>query len=366
MNNKVLVLSNHPSWTYNLRKETIAALVKEGYDVTIVVGYGDEIEYFKEMGCSHIDVPFKRHGKNPFDELKLFFAYKKAITTNRPDVVLSYTIKPNLYGAILCHKYNIPCIANITGLGTAVEYPGLMRTVLLKAYRIAFKNIYKVFFQNTDNRDLFIEHRIVSDNYGLLPGSGVNLSRFEVLPYPNDSTIEFVFVSRIMKEKGIDEYLIAAETLKKKYPQTRFHICGFCEQNYMEIIQRLIAEDIVTYHGMVKNVEEILKKVHCLVLPTFYPEGMSNVLLESCACGRPIITTNRAGCREIVVDGVNGFIVRPQDSDDLIAKMEHFICLDNEQRKSMGLAGRDKVEKDFDRRIVVNKYLTAVEEAIKK
>ncbi len=366
MKEKIMILSNHPSWTYNLRNETITALVNNGYDVTIVVGYGEEIEHFKKMGCSHIDVPFNRHGKSPFDELRLFNSYRKAITIIKPNVVLSYTIKPNLYGAYLCSKNGIPCIANITGLGTAVEYPGLMRTFLLKIYKIAFKKIFKVFFQNTENRDLFVKYRIVKNNYGLLPGSGVNLSRFEVLPYPSDSTTEFVFVSRIMKEKGIDEYLNAAQFLKNKYPQTRFHICGFCEQNYMEKIQNLVDKEVVIYHGMVKRVEDVLEKVHCLVLPTFYPEGMSNVLLESCACGRPIITTNRAGCREIVDDGVNGYIVKPQDENDLIEKMEQFIALDNERRKKMGLAGRVKVENEFDRNIVVNKYLTAIQEAINK
>lgn len=364
MKNKIMLLSNHPAWTYNLRKETIEALLESGYDVSIVVGYGDEIEHFKRMGCSHIDVPFNRHGKNPFGEIKLFNSYRKAIDIVKPDVVLTYTIKPNLYGAYLCHKRGIPCIANITGLGTAVEYPGILRTILLKIYRISFKNIFKVFFQNTANRDLFIENRIVKENYDLLPGSGVNLSRFDVLPYPADSTIEFVFVSRIMKEKGIDEYLKAAEYLKNKYPQTRYHICGFCEQNYTDIIQKLVEKDVIINHGMVKKVEDVLRQVHCLVLPTFYPEGMSNVLLESCACGRPIITTNRAGCGEIVDDGINGYIVKPCESEDLIEKMEKFICLDNEKRKEMGLAGRKKVEKEFDRNIVVKKYLTAIEEAI--
>lgn len=361
---KILILSNHPSWTYNLRGEIIKSLVEEGYDVTVVVGYGDEIELLKMIGCAHIDVPFNRHGKNPLNEWKLFNSYRKAIEAVNPDVVLSYTIKPNLYGAFLCCRYDIPCIANVTGLGTAVEYPGIMRCILLKIYKISFRNIYKVFFQNSANRDLFINKKIIKDNYALLPGSGVSLSRFKLLPYPSNSTIEFVFISRIMREKGIDEYLKAAMYLKGKYSQTRFHICGFCEQNYANTIKELVDKKIIIYHGMVKRVEDVLQQVHCLVLPTFYPEGMSNVLLESCACGRPIITTNRAGCREIVDDGVNGYIVNSQNSEDLIMKMELFIGLDNERKKNMGIAGRFKVEKEFDRQIVVNKYLTAVKEVL--
>lgn len=365
MSKKILILSNHPSWTYNLRGETIQALIKEGYDLYVAVGYGDEIEKLKEMGCKHIDVPFNRHGKNPLKELWLINSYRKAIKQVKPDVVLSYTIKPNLYGSFLCSRKGIPCIANITGLGTAVEYPGMMRELLLRIYRLCFKGIFKVFFQNTENRDLFIKYKIVKNNFDLLPGSGVNISKFQVIPYPSEETIEFVFISRIMREKGIDEYLEAAKYFRSKYPFTRFHICGFCEQNHMKVIQQMVDENIIEYHGMVKNVSEIIKKVHCSVLPTYYPEGMSNVLLESCACGRPIITTDRAGCREIVEDGKNGFIVKPKNSKDLIEKIELFINLEHQEKISMGLFGRAKVEKEFDRRIVVGKYVDTINSIFK-
>jgi glycosyltransferase involved in cell wall biosynthesis len=363
---KILILSNHPSWTYNLRKEIIEALIEEGYDVTIVVGYGKEIDYFKERGCSHIDVPFNRHGKNPFGELKLFNAYKKAINTVKPDIVLSYTIKPNLYGAYLCHKKGIPCIANITGLGTAVEYPGLMRDVLLKVYKFCFKDIYKVFFQNTMNRDLFLSNSIVKNNYQLIPGSGVNTSKFGYLPFPDNDTTEFVFVSRIMKEKGIDQYLDAAVYHKKKYPFTRFHICGFCEQDYEEKIRGLAEQGIIINHGMVSNVSDVLMQVQCLVLPTYYPEGMSNVLLESCSSGRPIITTDRPGCREIVDDGYNGFVVKEKDSKDLIEKIDKFINMPYDERVKMGENGRRKVQNEFERQIVVDCYIRAIKEALIK
>ena len=360
---KILVFSNHPSWTYNLRGEILDGLIKEGYTVIVAVGYGKEIDWLKGIGCEWIDVPFNRHGKNPFKEILLYKRYRKLLDSVHPDVVLSYTIKPNLYAGFLCSKRKTPCIANITGLGTAVEYPGILRSILLRIYKRAFKGIYKVFFQNTMNRDLFIHEGIVNSNYDLLPGSGVNISRFKLLPYPEETTIEFIFVSRIMKEKGIDEYLDAAIHFRKVKPNTRFHICGFCEQKYEEKIAELEKQGIVISHGMVSDMPKILEKVHCLVLPTYYPEGMSNVLLESCASGRPIITTNRPGCGEIVEDGINGYVVRPQDSSDLISKMEKFIQLSHQEKIIMGLSGRKKIEKEFDRQIVVNKYLEAVKAA---
>ena len=360
----ILVFSNHPSWTYNLRGEILQALVTEGYRVVVAVGYGPEIELLKAMGCEYIDIPFNRHGKNLLKEIILLRQYAKLLNTIEPDVLLTYTIKPNLYGGFLSRRKHIPCIANITGLGTAVEYPGLTRNVLLKVYRYAFRNIYKVFFQNTMNRDLFLTYGIVDKNYELIPGSGVNTKKFEIQLFPNNDTIEFVFVSRIMKEKGIDQYLDAAIYHRKKYPFTRFHICGFCEQDYEERIKKLEEEGIIINHGMVNNVSDILKGVQCLVLPTYYPEGMSNVLLESCSSGRPIITTDRPGCGEIIDDGYNGFVVKEKDSKDLIEKIEKFIHMPYDERVQMGINGRNKVMKEFDRQIVVDSYIQAVKEAL--
>jgi galacturonosyltransferase len=159
-----------------------------------------------------------------------------------------------------------------------------------------------------------------------------------------------------MKEKGVDQYLEAAEYIKSKYPNTVFHVCGFCEQAYEEKLKELTEKGIINYHGMVRNVAEVLKDIQCTIHPTYYPEGIANVLLESCACARPIITTDRAGCREVVDDGVNGFVVKQRDSQDLIEKIEKFLALSHDEKIAMGLAGRAKVEKEFDRQIVVEKY----------
>lgn len=356
----IVVLSNHHAWTYNLRGEILEALVKDGNRVIVVVGYGNRIEDIKALGCEFIDVPFDRHGKNPFAELKLFREYYKILRKVKPDVVLSYTIKPNLYGGFLCRLMDIPCVANITGLGTAIEYPSLLQKILLKVYKVAFKKMHKVMFQNTANRDMLLKYGIVKDNYVMLPGSGVNVNKFSILPMPMDSTIGFVFISRIMKEKGIEQYLYAAKVLKEKYSNVQFHICGFCEQAYENIISEYSEKGIIINHGMVNDVREILKDCHCLVLPTYYPEGLSNVLLESCASGRAIITTDRPGCKEVIDDGVNGYVVKAQDNEDVLQKMEMFVKLPYNNKVEMGLAGREKVVNTFNRQIIVDKYLEIV------
>lgn len=356
----IIVISNHPSWTYSLRGELLEALVNDGNRVIVVVGYGKRIEDIKAIGCEFIDVPIDRHGKNLFEEFKLFSQYRKLLKSIKPDIVLTYTIKPNLYGGFLCRLMNIPCIANITGLGTAVEYDGLLQKLLLEAYKIAFKKMYLVMFQNTVNRDMFKRYKIVKDNYLLLPGSGVNVNKFSVLPMPNGNNVGFVFISRIMKEKGIEQYLYAAHVLKEKYPWAMFHICGFCEQAYESTIDEYSRNGIVINHGMVDDVREVLKLCHCLVLPSYYPEGLSNVLLESAASGRAIITTNRPGCKEVIDDGINGYVVQAQDNEDVLQKMERFINLPMDKIKEMGMAGRKKVEISFNRQIVIDKYLASI------
>lgn len=356
----ILVLSNHPTWTYKLRGEILNALVQTGIRVIVAVGYGPEIEKLKEIGCEHINIPYNRRSINPLKEVKLFLSYYKLVQQIRPEAVLTYTIKPNLYGAIICKNWGIPCLVNITGLGSALERSGLIQHFFLLLYRYVFKDVYKVFLQNVYNQKLFISKGIVRGNDVLLPGSGVNLEKYKPLPYPSSENVEFAFICRILKAKGIEQYLAAARFLKGKYPQTKFHICGFCDQDYMGMIMESEKNGEVIYHGMVDDTREIYKFTHCTVLPSWYSEGMNNVLLESAACARPIITTNRPGCGEIVDDGVNGYVVKAHDAEDLIHQMEKFIKLSEVRKIEMGMAGRRKVEQQFDRNIVVHKYMEAV------
>lgn len=358
---KVLFLVNHDVVIYNFRLELVEKLLMEGHQVVISSPYGERIDALKSLGCEYYEQPISRHGINPFKELFLIRSYKKLIKKVSPDIVFTYTIKPNIYGAIACRKMGVPCVANITGLGTAVENSGLMQKITVLLYKYAFSKIKRVFFQNEENQQFFVDQKIALGKHGLLPGSGVNLERFSPLPYPRDDMIEFAFVSRIMKEKGIDQYLEAATHIRKKYPHTVFHVCGFCEQAYEEKLKQLDHEGVIVYHGMVRDVKSVFAHVQCIVHPTYYPEGLSNVLLESLACARPIITTNRSGCREIVDDGVNGFIVKQKDSSDLIEKIEKFLLLTWDTKRHMGEAGRAKVEREFDRNIVIDCYLKELE-----
>ncbi|WP_419893013.1 glycosyltransferase family 4 protein [Oceanobacillus kimchii] len=360
MNKRVLFLVNHDVVIYNFRKEIVERLITEGYDVIISSPYGQRIDDLKAMGCEYEEINFDRHGTNIFNELKLIDYYKKLIKRVNADVVLTFTIKPNIYGGLACNSLGVPYIANITGLGTAVENGGLMQKITTLLYKLAFQKINTVFFQNKENMDFFKKRNIAMEKHQLLPGSGVNLDEFKLLDYPDDNIIEFVFISRIMKQKGIDQYLEAARSIRSRFPNTRFHICGFCEEAYESRLDELQAKNIIKYHGMVRNIVDILKKVHCTVHPSYYPEGMSNVLLESAACGRPIITTNRSGCREIVDEECNGYIVIQKDTDSLINKIEQFIKLDLETKKNMGLNGRKKIEQEFDRQKVVEAYLKEI------
>ena len=354
---KVLILGNSDLVVYNFRLELVERLLSDGHQVVICSPYGERIDDLTALGCEFINIQISRHGTNPIKELKLLKEYKKIIKSVKPDMVFTYTIKPNIYGALACKKFNIPCVANITGLGTAVENGGLVQKITVLLYKIAFTKIKKVFFQNSENMQFFIDKKIALSKHDLLPGSGVNLERFSPLKYPSNETVEFAFISRIMKEKGIDQYLDSAKAIKQKYPNTVFHVCGFFEQEYKQIIDDLVSQGIIVYHGMVRDVRTVLKDIHCTIHPTYYPEGIANVLLESSACARPIITTDRSGCREVLEDGKNGFVVKMKDSGDLIEKIEKFIALPYEEKVQMGLAGRKKVESEFDRQIVVEKYM---------
>lgn len=358
---RILILTNIGIGLYKFRKELLEELVKEN-EVFFCVPNDEFVKSIEKIGCQFIDNPLlDRHGTNPVKELKLISFYKRLLRKIKPDIVFTYTIKPNAYGGIACASLGIPYVANVTGLGTAIENGGLMQKVGLILYRMGLRKAQKVFFQNTENRDFMVSNRAVKGAYDMLPGSGVNLKQYEVFPYPSGDTVDFVFIARVMKEKGIDQYLDAAKEIRKRHPETRFHICGFCEQDYEEQLKKLNNNGTVIYHGLVSDMTEIYKIISCTVHPTYYPEGLSNVLLESAASGRPIITTDRSGCREVVEDGINGYVVKQQDSRDLIEKLEKFLNLSVNERKTMGLAGRAKVEKEFDRQIVIRKYMDEVE-----
>ena len=363
MKKKVIILANDTTYVYNLRLAIIKELLKQGYDVCVVAQTLKFKEELEAVGCHLVDVNFGRHGTNPFSDLKLMNTYKKIFKDIEPDYILSYNIKPNVYGGMACRKMNVKFMPNITGLGTALEYPGMMQKITIMLNKIGLKKANVVFFQNQENMDFFKAHKILSKNTKmvLLPGSGVDLGRHQLLEYPDNKVIKFLYIARIMQDKGIDIYLETAKTIREKYPNTEFHICGYCDDDkYKQILDDYQNKEIIIYHGEQKDMIPFFEEAHCIVHPSYYPEGMSNVLLEAAAHGRPIICTDRSGCRETVEDGKTGFIVPIKNTDEVIKSVEKIIEMSNKERKQMGLNGRKKIEKEFDRSIVVKKYMDEI------
>ena len=364
MAKKVLILGNSGLVVFGMRGELIQRLIREGYQVVVsfpngILGEGEQLS--KEYGCQYIEIEIDRRGTNIIHDLALLRNYMKLLKEVKPNVVLTFTVKCSIYGGMACRLSKVPYIVNITGLGKGLAEGGMQQKLLIMLYKLAVRAAHCVFFQNTQDRQFFIKRHIKYRKDDLLPGSGVNLEKYTPIAYPNDDQIIFTYIARVMKTKGIDEFLEAAKAMKQEHPQVEFHVCGFYEDDYKDIIEKAEKEGIVQYHGQVNDVRPFEEISHCIVLPTYHPEGVSNVLLEAAACARPIITTNRPGCAEVVDDGVNGYLIREKDSQDLLQKMRKFMELPWEARKDMGLAGRRKVENEFDRQIVVQKYLEHIQ-----
>lgn len=360
---RVLILVNRDFVIYNFRIELVEKLLEEGYKVYICSPDGPKISKVIEMGCEYIPISMERRGTNPIHDIRLMNTYRKIFKEVKPDVILTYTTKVCIYGGMIARWMKIPYIINVSGLGTAIEQKNPLQPLMIFLYRVAAKRAKCVFFQNNENKEFFEKNNMYRGKSKLIPGSGVNLTKWNVLDYPDDkNAVEFLFIARIMKEKGIEEYVTAAETIKKEYPFAVFHVLGPCDGQYQEYLQKHEAAGTIVYHGEVQDTKEYLERAHCTIHPSYYPEGMSNVLIESAACGRPIITTNRSGCKETVEHGVTGFMCETRSCEQLIQAVRAFMQMNNEDRKRMGLAGRQKMENEFNRQIVVDAYMKEIEE----
>ncbi|MBE6070105.1 MAG: glycosyltransferase family 4 protein [Clostridium lundense] len=360
MGKRVLFLANHFITLHAFREELILRLLQEGHEVWLSLPDSPDNQHYLDLGCKVIPTPIDRRGVNPIKDLKLLLAYRRIVGEVRPDIVFSYTVKPNIYGTMVTNgKYRQIC--NITGVGTALINPGFIRTICIILYRISVKNCYKSFFQNTDDRDLLLHLGLVGDNYAVLPGSGVNLDRYRAQPYPKESrSLIFTTVGRIMKNKGVDELLAAARTIKGRYPEVRFRMIGFFDGEYESIIKKAEQEGIIEYLGQQEDMRPFYAESHAIIHPS-YREGMSNVLLEAAATARPVLASNITGCRETFDEGVSGLGFEPKNVDDLVSAIERFIALPYEQKAAMGRAGREKMEPEFSREIVVAAYLKEIE-----
>ncbi|WP_035773638.1 glycosyltransferase family 4 protein [Butyrivibrio sp. VCD2006] len=357
---KILVLTNWANGLWLFRKELLKSFMDAGHIVLISVPYDENCKKLEKYCTRLIDTHLERHGINPFKDIDLFHRYYKLLQELKPDVVLTYTVKPNIYGGCAARLQRIPYICNITGLGMGIENGGIMSKILVALYRGATKDARRVFFQNERNRKFMQERGVAVKNSGLLPGSGVNLDEHPFRGYPLENEgIHILAVIRVMKDKGTSEYLEAAERIAKTHDNVHFDLVSEYEEDerafYEPWITRLENEGILTYHGHVDYVEPYMDKCHIVVHPSYH-EGMSNVLLEADACGRPILCSDIHGCIEALDGEKNGFAFEPKSTDALVAAIERILALSEKERAKMGRAGRRFIENNFDRKLIIDAY----------
>ncbi len=363
--NKIMILTNYANGLYLFRKELLEAFTDCRYRVVVGVPEDENCRKLQMLGAKIIDTKLERRGSNPFKDFKLFLRYMMILKKERPDVVLTYTIKPNIYGGLACRLSRIPYLVNVTGLGTALENPGMLGKILVKLYRIATKNAVCIYFQNKQNQQFMQENGICGQKQTLLPGSGVNLLEHPFSPYPSEkSGIIFLAVIRIMKDKGIEEYLNAAEKIKADYPNTSFRLVGEYEEEtrgyYEPWIEKLQSMGIIQYYGHIDNVAEVMAESHIIVHPSYH-EGMSNVLLEAAACGRPVLSSDVPGCIETLEPGLSGLAFQSQNTESLVRTIQTILSYSESDREEMGKEGRSFIETHFDRKQVIQAYIDQIQ-----
>lgn len=360
---RILILANNYNTLRIFRRELIKEMADQGHEVIASIPPCDNEnkELLESYGCSVDFVEMERRGMNPVHDICLFLRYLKLIRKVRPDKVITYTIKPNIYGSMACKLCKVPHYVNVTGLGSAFQGQGMMRKLVSFLYRISLNKAKRIFFENAGNRDTLVNDGIVKkDRTVVMAGAGVNLDEFCKTPYPAENEpLRFLFVGRIMKEKGVDELFQAIPGFKEKYPDSIFEFIGWYEDNYKLTVEQLEKKDMIKFYGFQSNVKPFIEKSHCVILPSYH-EGMSNTLLESAAMCRPLITSDIHGCKEAVIDGRTGYLAKVKNAESLYEKMLEFAALSYEQKRQMGLEGRKHMEKSFDKKDVVARTLEYV------
>ncbi len=365
----VLLTGNTTFKLANFREGLIRRILADGHRVTVVAPPDEYVEKTRALGCDFVPLQMDRNGTSPIAEARLLFSILNVIRRARPDVVFSYTIKNNIYGGIACRGLGIPFVPNVTGLGPMFNATGILNRTVRTLYRVAFGKARAVFFQNSSDLELFTGSRLVSkDRVRLLPGSGVDLNRFAASPRPESGKgIRFLLVARLLWDKGVGVYADAARKVRETFPQARFQLLGPLDPDSKSGISgaqldEWISEGVVDYLGSTQDVVPFLQAAHCVVLPSYYREGTPRSLLEAGAVGRPIITTDMPGCRDVVVEHDSGFLVAPRDVDQLAAAFEVFLSLDPEAQAAMGAASRLHIEQTYDEEIVISAYLGILDE----
>lgn len=357
------------SWNiYNFRMSLVKALLREGHEVVAIAPEDAYSERLVEAGCQFVPLPMENKGTNPLQDLLLTKRFYDTYTRVRPDVVLQYTIKPNIYGTLAARMARIPTINNVSGLGTVFIVQNVVSKVALRLYRLAFRYPAKVFFQNQDDRSLFVQHRLVNRQItDVLPGSGIDTVRFAPAPvFVRNEPFVFLMIGRVLYEKGVVEYVEASRLLQGEFPEVRFQLLGPLDEAgnigvKREVLERWVAEGLLQYLGTTDDVAGVIAAADCVVLPS-YREGTPKTLLEAAAMGKPLIATDVAGCKETVVNGSNGFLCEAKSARDLAKKMRQILHLDDAALHQMGRNSRTLAVEKFDERFVIDKYLEAIAE----
>lgn len=357
---KILMLSNFGLGLYKFRSELIQKLISHGHELHVAFPKDNYEGKIKDLGCFFWNTPIDRRGMNPLKDIKLLYSYKTIIKKVQPNLVMTFTVKPNIYGGLITRLYKIPTISTITGLGTSLNKSIILKFMITFLYKISLKKSFCVFFQNETNKEFFAQSILTNQRMILVPGSGVNIKEFSYSDYPiDDKIIRFIYIGRIMKEKGIVELIEAFRILHREYENLQLDIIGFCEDGLDNLINESVKEGIINYYGQQDNIIPYIEKSHALVLPSHH-EGLSNVLLEACSIGRPVLASNIPGCIEVFDDGISGFAFAVNDVKSLIDALRLFITLDYEKKRTMGLEARKKISNHFDRNLVIEKYIEQI------
>ncbi|WP_024867393.1 glycosyltransferase family 4 protein [Butyrivibrio sp. FCS014] len=361
---KALILANSSAGLYDFRNEILTGLDEEGYEVVISLPDDLKVKEIKDEGFRVVHTDINRRGVNPIQDMALYRAYKALIKREKPDIVLTYTIKPNIYGGFACRRLKVPYISTVTGLGTTFERGGILLKLIVAMYKVALKGCRCLFFQNEENRRKFEDCGIRAKKHVTVNGSGVNLDKHYPEEYPGhkDDITRFLYIGRIMKEKGMDEYLEAAKILHEKYPgKVSFAAVGYFDDAYEARVKEAEKAHQFKMIPFARDIHPYLREADAIVHPSYH-EGMSNVLMEASATARPVIASNISGCREIVEDGVSGILFEPRSTKALVKALFTFMEKDEAQRREMGKAARRLVEQKFDRRSIILTYINEIKQ----
>ena len=366
----IAIVSNTSWYIFNFRSNLIEKIISKGYHVTSIAPFDRYSPRLKEIGCEYININIDNNGKNPLRDLKTLFDFYRIYSQIKPEVILHYTPKPNIYGSFAARLAKIPFINNIAGLGNTFIHKGVVNFIVRILYKLSQGHSHKVFLQNPDDFKLFTQSQLVrSDKADLLPGSGVDIHKFFPQEKKRKQKFCFLFIARLLWEKGVKEYVEAASILRESVSDLEFQLLGFVENNNSRSvsekqIRNWEQECHVKWLGSVEDVRPYIAEADCVVLPS-YREGTPRSLLEAASMGKPIITTDAVGCRQVVEHGVNGFLCKAKDSADLASVMQRMLELTDQERMRMGKKSRDKMVREFDEQIVINKYLETIEELTK-